>query len=418
MIKPHFEGFLQEQKSAWLNKKALGKEPKPELVLESEERYAEKTWWEKSLQAARPAAATHISTYTHPDAKTTNLVVGINVVNNGLMATSNVHCRNAFDIYGNAGNDTLLGEVYRFLYLQLPDGLTVAGHLTQDTNDIQSFFNDLGIDYSYAKERLENILSDRRPTKTHQLVKQVYFPISDNQYHLLSLLTSSVLQTELLKRINETKFSEANKELRALRREKKFTDQKIEEFFGLTEVYFGGSKPQNISVANTANYGKAYLLPSLPPKLEKRAFRLPKNDFFETLFYKSFKENFTAWHELMAGNWNNIHIRNGIIKTIQFIIDQILFKALTISKQMPEGWTDDEKYQALPKYQMIFLDRQYDDKEFKDEAWRTQISNAVGHWIIKGYEKSVKEAFLLESSEYNRVKELVESTLRTDKAVF
>ena len=418
MIRPHFEGFLQEQKTAWLNKKALGKEPKPELVLESEERYAEKTWWEKSLKAARPVAATHISTYTHPDAKTTNLLVGLNVVNNGLMATSNVHCRNTFDIYGNAANDTLLCEVYCFLYLQLPDGLTVAGHLAQDTNDIQSFFNDLGIDYSYAKERLEIILSDRRPTKTHQLVKQVYFPISDNQYHLLSLLTSSVLQTELLNRINELIFSDTSKELRVLRREKKFTDQKIEEIFGLTEVFFGGSKPQNISVANTANYGRAYLLPSLPPKIEKHAFRLPENDFFETLFYQNFKESFTAWHKLMVGNYNNIHIRNGIIKTIQFIIDQILFKALTISEQMPEGWTDDEKYQALPKYQKIFLDRKYNDKEFKDEGWRTQISNALGHWIVKSYEKSVKESLILESSEYSAVKDMVEATLRKEKAVF
>lgn len=418
MIRPIFEDFLQGHKTQWLTKKALGKEPKPELIEQAELRYDAQTWMANAIKNARRGAATHVSTYSHPDAKTTNIMVDHDLVQNGLIMTSNVNCRNAYDIYGNAGTDSSVVEIYGFLNMKGTNGLSIIEHLSQNTDDIQTFFQGVGVDYAVAKERLELMLNDDKPTKTHKFVKQVYFPVSDDQYHLLSILTSSVLQTEVFKRINELKFSEINKELRTLRKEKKYSDQALEDIYGLTEVFYGGSKPQNISVANSLNRGKAYLIDSLPPTLEKRTLRLPKHDFFETLFYKSYQDSFLSMHELMAVKVNNMYVRDGIKNTIQFIIDQVLFKALTINQSMPEGWSDDEAYAALPKYQKILLDSQYDHKEFKTLEWREMISKSLGHWLVKSYEKSVKDAFLFETSEYNFVKDMVEETLRQDKGMF
>ncbi|TOM55970.1 type I-F CRISPR-associated protein Csy1, partial [Vibrio parahaemolyticus] len=73
------------------------------------------------------------------------------------------------------------------------------------------------------------------------------------------------------------------------------------EIYGLTTIGYGGTKPQNISVLNNQNAGKAHLLPSLPPQIAQRKRRLPTYDFFtNTVNPWQVKETLEAFHGLIS----------------------------------------------------------------------------------------------------------------------
>jgi CRISPR-associated protein Csy1 len=116
--------------------------------------------------------------------------------------------------------------------------------------------------------------------KTDHLVKQVYFPVREAQYHLLSILTPSGLITRLKQSIDAIRFSEDTKQAKESRKKNEHHEVGYSDIFDLTVTAYGGTQPQNVSVLNSQNAGRAYLLSSCPPVLEKRAIRLPKTDFF------------------------------------------------------------------------------------------------------------------------------------------
>lgn len=259
---------------------------------------------------------------------------------------------------------------------------------------------------------------DPEPPKTHKLLKQVYFPVEDN-YHLLSLLTPSVVTSELLDRLNLIRFSETAKQARSLKRDNKFSEYDYEDIYDLTEVAFGGSKPQNVSILNSQNTGRAYLLSSCPPILEKRTVRLPRTDFFaQCLYRKNYQDSFVQLHKLMQLDLNNIDIRTAIRNIIQFVIDQVLLQGFKIREYYSEGWSQQEYYASLPKLQRIWLDSTYAEQRENDSEWRNELSEDIARWILRSYEKVISESEMLGTAEINDVKQRVEESLRQAKEFF
>lgn len=57
-----------------------------------------------------------------------------------------------------------------------------------------------------------------------------------------------------------------------------------------------------------------------------------------------------------------------------------------IREENPSGWSDDEKYDELPRSQKIWLDNAY-ESERKDDKWIEAVSKDFTRWIIYIYEK-------------------------------
>lgn len=417
MIENIFEQYLSKQKKLWLERKSKGKDPTPELLGESEIRYEKSIWLNKAIKQARHAITTHASTFTHPDAKSSCFRFLNPCVNNGFLSTNNVTCKNDFDLFGNAATDSFVKEIYLFL-IESVNEQTIWDHLTNESNEIKQFIQSYDLDFNEAKISLSKLMIDPEPPKTHKLLKQVYFPVDDN-YHLLSLLTPSVVTSELLNRLNVIRFSETAKQARSLKRDNKFSEYDCEDIFDLTEVAFGGSKPQNISVLNSQNAGRAYLLSSCPPILEKRAVRLPKTDFFaQCLYRKNYQDSFVQLHKFMQLDLNNIDIRTAIRNLIQFVIDQVLLQGFKIRDYYPEGWSNQDYYASLPKLQRVWLDPMYTEQRENDSEWRNELSEDIALWILRSYEKVISEAYTLGTGEINDVKQRVEESLRQAKEFF
>jgi CRISPR-associated protein Csy1 len=435
--------FLNDRKATWLKAKKLDTLDEPTqaaLHQEANQRFALATWLpDAANRAGQLFMASHPSKFSHPSAKTSSVIADQSPRLDGYLRTGNVAY--PLDVFGNAA----AMDVHKFLSLTMPDGRTILAHLEANTDEIRAALTIDTTPFEDVQQGLLAIKTNEAQVTTDGLVKQVYFPITNqpqaSHYHLLSILTPSGLLSVMKQRIDVMRFSEATKEAKEARRQLAPSATGYSDMIGLTVTAYGGTKPQNISALNSQNGGVAYLLPCLPPTLTQREIRLPKNDFFsESLRLKAFKDDVMALHRLMARDQNNLEIRNEIQQKLQEIIDKVLQTAFSIRQNYDAGWSETEHYQNLPQTQRIWLDNRYSpDRTTTDEwatgrgkrdkntvftrddedMWLDAVINDCARWILHAYEQVMaKNAKLLGDDELLAVRTMVDKTLSNDKELF
>lgn len=401
--------FFTERKSGWLKKKVnpdSSEEEKGLLEQECEELFSLERWLPSAAKRAKQLSITsHPGKFSHTSAKISSIIAIATVKHDGFLRTGNVSV--PLDGFGNAA----AMDVYKFLMIKLEDGVSLIEHLEQDTGTIKLSLKINSASYDEIKSGLLEIKNTKGNTITSNMVKQVFFPCStDNKdYHLLSIVTPSGIMFDLKKRIDNIRYSKKAKIARDLRKKGSYSEEGYDDLFGLTVIGFGGTKPQNVSVLNSQNSGKAYLLPTIPPIIKKRITRLPKHDFFEnSLRIYNFKNGFIFLHKLLNTDYNNINIRQGIDKRIQFIIDQVVSEMWSIRK-IDAGWSSTKSYGKLRHHHKIWLDEIYkQDREDSDE-WLNKLIDDFARWIVLSYKKSLgKQAIPLADDELLRIKSIIE----------
>ncbi|MBF0211875.1 MAG: type I-F CRISPR-associated protein Csy1 [Desulfamplus sp.] len=387
--------FFEERKEAWLKKnlkKSMPPDEEEKLRQECEEKFCLDNWLPDAASKAGQLykyIVTHPSKFSHPDSVITPIVFTSTKNGDGFLRTGN--CETEIDACGNAAMNSKAIEVYKFMSLKFDDGRTVLEHLEEGTQTAKEQFHISTASFEEIQQGFLSVKTSCEETKTSGLVKQVYFPIEPNNsgsdYHLLSILTPSGLVFELKKRIDDILFSEETKEARELKRKEEHSDRGFDELFNLTKISYGGTKPQNISVLNSNNAGKVYLLPSLPPLLKKRDVKLPRYDFFnDCLWLNNFKDSFSALNRLIVTDYNNLNIREGIERRILSIMDQVVEQSWSIRKYQV-SWSEGENYSNLPAYQKIWLDDGKIEERENSEEWLDRVVQELANWITKSYKK-------------------------------
>lgn len=324
---------------------------------------------------------THVGKFSHPDAKIT-IYDKSSAPCNGYVLTENSAHR--IDIAVNAA---YMGAA-KLLELPLEDGHTVFWHIVHDSHAVEVEFQAAGISreqYLAFKMSVLQCSQSGSPDTTDDVLKQVYFPVNQTDYHLLTVMPSS----SLLMRLKETidRMEQEGRCCRDTRHEKYGSD--YDAIWDLTAVSFGGTKPQNISYLNNANGGAAYILPSVPPALSGQTIRLPKKNVFkDSVSLKSCEYTFRQLHRLFACPRNSMEIREKIKEQVQHLIEIVVSVSYAI-RSHDAGWSDAAAYAALPDYQKIWLDAQY-VQERQGEDWRDELSAEFGRWLIRTYEKLIK----------------------------
>ena len=77
------------------------------------------------------------------------------------------------------------------MFTKFEDQKTVYNHLLKDTKESRASFSSFSIPYEKIRKVILDIKYGETPDSTDNLIKQVYFPISENEYHLLSILYPS-----------------------------------------------------------------------------------------------------------------------------------------------------------------------------------------------------------------------------------
>ncbi len=364
-----------------------------------------------SYRANQLSLATHNGKYTHSGAKkeVSCIAKEKEATNDGFFRSGNCLLKSI----GSLGNLDCLGnaaslDVYAFLSLELNDGQSVLAHVEKYSEYLRS---ELGLEDSIFKKICSGFLlikTNDEGMRTSDLIKQVYFPVDDG-YHLLSILTPSCLVTEMKVRIDTNwRYSTYNKEGREARRKNAYHTG-YAEFFGLTEIAFGGTKAQNIGVLNNKNGGITYLLPSFPPVLEKRTVKLPHRDFFKDCLWRSeFEELYTSLYRIFSTDYTNIAIRDARERLFKAVIDRIIQKAWEIQKTSG-GWSDRSHYVQLPKHQKIWLDAMYSEAREDRDIWVPRVIDEMTRWICNYVPSSRdKNSNSLGDEEFLYVRSLIE----------
>ena len=411
------QNFLNERKELWLKdrlKKAENDSVISELQGQADDKFSLKEWLpDAAKRVTQLSMVSHPSKFSHPSAKTSSVIAQAKQINDGYLRSGNVSY--PLDVFGNAA----AMDVFKFLSLPLTEKLTVLDGFERQEESLKTLLVGSNLDFETLGTEFLKIKATDNSVKTDHLVKQVYFPIEQAEYHLLSVLTPSGLITRLKQSIDTIRFSEETKQAKELRRKNEHHEIGYADIFDLTITAYGGTQPQNVSVLNSQNAGRAYLLSSCPPMLEKRAIRLPKTDFFaQCLYRKNYQESFIQLHKFMQLDLNNDDIRTAIRNIIQFVIDQILVLASKTREYSVEGWSNQDYYASLPKLQRIWLDKIYQTERDEDSDWRDELSREIARWILRSYEKVISDAYKLGTGEILDVKQRVEKSLKQAKEFF
>jgi CRISPR-associated protein Csy1 len=417
--------FFEERKAAWLKKNisaTMSEVEVREKEMECEAKFALTQWLPNAAnRAGQISISTHPCTFSHPSSRknkngyASSIIANSKRVNDGFLRSGNVSVD--ADALGNAA----ALDVYKFLTLVMEDGQTLIEHLGQDTDLAVSLLSLPNVDESQNHQMLKQgflaMTTGAGESITSSKIKQVFFPITDDftaqqtdaeSYHQLSILIASGIVFDLRKRLDGMRFGDAIKIARA----KKKNNQEHEgysEIYNLTTIGYGGTKPQNISVLNNQNGGKAHLFMSAPPQLKNRQIHFPHTDFFsQTVNYYQCKNQFYQLHKLYSRDDNNMHIRAQRDEYYQSVIDHIIEKMWQIRSIALEQYNPTAN--QLPSSQKTWLCENDGSKSLRDftDDWLDDIVKSVATFLFYGYEKILgKKAIKFSDAEHKHMQKLV-----------
>ena len=379
------QDFLLEQKIGWIKKRK--KEGDQRKVLSMAEELFEPSSWveEAAVRAPHITARSHVEKLTDPDAIVSPFVVSAEPSPDGLVRSGNVEY--AIDLCGsNAYND-----VAKFLDLSCPDGRNILDHLRSGSSTIKKYIKSLGLDYKLIRESFLSVIKDySHNTRTSSRVKQVYFPMDlEESYHQVSIITPPGLVYEMKQRINHMHFGEERDAARKARREGREDRSGIDEIYGLVTVFYGGSQPGNLGFVNCkkGNNGRAYMLPSLPPRIDETRVRLPRTCFLtDCIWHGYYREEFSRIHRLLTVDYKNKNIKDGIYRIMLGIFDDLVSSVWEI-RSLEGGWSDRDNYSSLTSYQKILLDSAYSSGRDGDEGYVDRFIEDAARWILMAYKR-------------------------------
>lgn len=389
MLDPAIQSYFAERKEAWLKKNVkatMQAHEIKELEQQCEQQFSLNEWLPNAAKrAGQISMSTHPCTFSHPSARknkngyVSSVLVTVERVEDGFMKTGNVAV--ATDALGNAA----ALDVYKFLTLIMQDGESLLTHIQQESQLAQDLLTIKSTSYADLRSGFLAMVAGATENITSSKIKQVYFPVEDD-YHQLSLLTNSGMVYQLRARLDKLRFSDEVKALRDKKRKNEFSEQGYCEIYGLTTIGYGGTKPQNISVLNNQNGGKAHLLSSLPPTIEKRHIHFPKSDFFVESFKKyEYADNFKALHKLFQADYNNINIRAARDHYLQEIIDLLIEKMWSVRAVSQIQFH--EQSSTLSDHQKTWLRSDLSAQRESDEQWLDKLVHEISAWLSRSYEK-------------------------------
>lgn len=422
MLDPAIKEFFDQRKEAWL-KKNLSSSLSEDEVIETQQRcdntFDLSTWLPSAaMRAGQISIATHPCTFSHPSARknkngnVTSIIAECMPKADGYLRTGNISVEP--DALGNAA----ALDVYKFLNIKLQDGATLLEHITKDTKQAIQALTIPTATYEELKDGFLKMISPiEKDDVTSSKIKQVYFPV-DADYHQLSILTNSGIVFELRKRLDDMRFGEEIKERRKLKKENQYSEQGYSEIYNLTTIGYGGTKPQNISVLNNQNGGKAHLLSSTPPVLEIRSIHFPiHNVFDESLRSWAFKSLFKELHRVMNMELGGDIPRQKLIVARDNKIKAIVLKIMDVIYQLREVSTAQHRESSrLSSAQTIWLCKDKEDEREETEQWLTEIIHDCTRWIINSYSKVLGDSqILLGDEEFHEIKKLIEEWVTSNK---
>ena len=415
MIDPAIQEFFQKRKNDWLKKNLKQSMREEEIQLCNEEcinKFSLENWLPNAGKRAwQISISSHPCTFSHPSARKTKkgdvtpIIAKAKRLPDGYLKAGNVDVE--YDALGNAAAI----DVYKFLTLSMKDGKTLLQHIETDTTVAKELLNIGTETYETLKEGFMAMVCSDTESITSSKIKQVYFPVNGD-YHLLSVLSNSGVIFKLRSRLNYLRFSDEQKDKREKKYKGEFLEHGFSEVFELTTIGYGGTKPQNISVLNNQNGGKAHLLLSIPPHLNKRSVHFPRKNFFtDSIWYLDIREPLKKLHGIFKTRLDSEiprrNIESGRDHRIEEILDIIIERSTVLRSVAKDQYREESS--ALPEYQKIWLCHGFEQDRKEQDEWLDTLCAEFAKWIAAVYasKKVIKKPVMLGPVERNYLKTFI-----------
>jgi len=406
-VDTQIQNFLDDGKAKKLKEKLKGVNDEASINIiknDLEEEFSFEKWLpDAAMRAKQLSIVSHPGKFSNPNADISSIFVIARNESDGFLRSGNADVES--DALGTAALD-----VYKFLNIVMHDGRTILKHLEEPTEFIKSALHLESQNFDIIRRQLLEIKKNDDKVISSDVVKQVYFPVQE-AYHLLSILTPSGLVFGIKDRIRNMKFSDSANGAKQSKKKNEHYAGGFDDIYNLSMIGYGGSNPQNISALNSKKNGEAYLLESLPPRLNLQYKSLPSLNFFtQAVWPKKYVDSFKSLHKLLDADVNNIHIRQGRDNIIQFVADDII-KEVWLIRAAPAGWSANERYASLPKYQKVILDKVMDEVRAENEKSIDEFIQEMARWFINAYKKILgNEALPFHDDELRHIQKIMENS--------
>lgn len=340
---------------------------------------------------------THISKLTHSSASSVN----INAID---YQNSMVEAEN--QTTGYLSTHTIINPSYDFAYssagfASIADFLrTPAGHSTigeaicEDTEVLLPF----AIDTEQANEwqiAITQAFSEKKFV-SHELLKQIYFPVPQDDYHLLCPLMSSSLVQAVDDRIWATR--QKDMPARIARKNKTFSDIPDMSYPTTAKIQVTQSNHQNVSNLNGKRNGRLMLLNSAPPVINNKSkpfnlsYYFHGNSVFNTKLAYRMRVPLIKLRKMLYAIQTkeleqNLQRKKHIIKLVESLVYDVLMDIENIQDYLARQQDmsqDNEVFKLKPYEQYWLLHHHKDDAWLKAKDatdWEQAVAYAMADWI-------------------------------------
>jgi len=389
-LREFIEAFIGERLKPKLEdiEKQMQKAVSPEAIQEIQnkadklrEDYSMEKWLASAAKrAAQIKVATHIPKFTHSSSKASP------VFSSGAKDTVYIGTHTVREIQPDVTGNAAALDVFSFLRSRWR-AKTVLQMMEERSADIVSALSN---NADEANDWIDGFLSVKEITSpsSHTLMKQLFFPLSDGSYHLLSPVFPSSLVHYVYNHIKEARFSEETKAAKDAKKKGLVAEKGYSDFPDITLMAYGGTKPQNVSQLNSARGGSNILLPSYPPKWEPKNVRpIYDSSVFTYAFSRRIyvKELLPKLSGVLRTYKKDADIRSKRAE----IVDALSIELWNIPAELsglPAGWSKDAKCK-LSKAEKLWLDPPKKNEElweaYTDGQWCTEVAHLFASWLNK-----------------------------------
>lgn len=321
--------------------------------------------------------ATHIAKLTHSQSTSTSFLDASEVCKKTNLSTSSLSTKKIDGSYP----DAKLSRNVKFLMLE-HNGKLLSEELVSGCSETLSSFSDDDEELDQWMQDFYRLLAPA-PT-SDSLAKQVFFPINNNEYHLLTILKSSTLSQAIFDVCFEKTIRKEQIILNRNKTKNIYHQDVYKQFINVARVSPVSSQPQNVSVLNGKRGGYIRLFSTQPPTWQSQ-LKPPiyKKSFFDYFGNSHITEDVKYLREFLL-RFENIGLsikdpkrRRHLERWVNSIIDEVLFYTSSI-QSMPAGWSNIEDSKLKPEHQ-YFLDPYRDNEGFQQKRESTDWQNVVSH---------------------------------------
>ncbi|NOR68191.1 MAG: type I-F CRISPR-associated protein Csy1 [Methylomarinum sp.] len=330
--------------------------------------------------------ATHVAKLTHSSSQSSSVDLRFydnNFANNVPYLITEVSNRVVMDL---AYPDNALSSVAK-LYNIFVCGYFVGDLLRDDGTQYLSCFSSEEKVSKWAVGFREGIRDNNKSSSF--LSKQIYFPVDDENYHLLMPLVSSSMAHALFVRFKDF-FNDENTAIREQKNKNKFHEELAISYPNRATLNVTGSNHSNASSLNGKRGGRLALLSSKPPEWQsKQQLPLSQDNLFNKQLHFKLNDEIKVLQKLLLiikskeVGINKPSMHKAVVLAVNEIADRLFDEVVTINLLSDEkGWTQKS---CFPLSQQLLLEPCRDDEAViaVKTQWQAELAEDFSYWLNK-----------------------------------